>query len=591
MMEVSGKRKDQNILSASRGSAEDFVLFCIPCDREGAREPAYGYCKSCQEHLCETCFKHHRKPAPLRNHVLLDKDSMPTTPSVSNPKDDFESCHEHEDRNLEFYCRDHSTVVCGICVTLDHRVCKVEYIPKLSKNILDDGELEELIAEMETLRDNCKSRNKKAKEHMRGITQNHEDVLKEIRQFRKEINRCVDEMELNVTREAANLINAQLESFGRLSTYLEDIIKEVEVSQAYLDGLVKGNRLDKLFVEMKKANTRFTELAANERQAYKNSELRNLEFVKNQVITEMLQSQTQLGKLISVDTTADTVVPTEDKTVVLQHVGEINVISPSDEKENGITGIDTIQPDRIVVCDSHNKKIKCYNTMTNKIVSELRFDNLPFDVAVITDNKIVTTVPTEKSIYFVSLTNTSINSDRKVNVNETCNGIAYSQNKLVVVCNYNPAKMLIVDLNGKILQSFCANKLFTLPFYLTVNTDGTYIYVSDRGYNIKSVKQLDWQGNTVNIYQASNGGTFLNGICELDDGTFLICLSINDKDNVIRMTSSFKQCKITWKENLGDWFPKAVTYCKKTKTAFVSYSEGNFTGPFNRIKVFKVGWC
>jgi hypothetical protein len=150
-MEVSGKRKT-DLKQVSHGSAEKkFLLFCIPCDRDGEREPAKGFCTNCNEHLCETCYKNHKKPAPLHNHVLLDEVSMPTTPSVPVSHDDFDSCPDHEVEKLNFYCSDHDIVVCSICATLNHSICKVEYIPKLSTHILDSEELNELFAEMKAL--------------------------------------------------------------------------------------------------------------------------------------------------------------------------------------------------------------------------------------------------------------------------------------------------------------------------------------------------------------------------------------------------------------------------------------------------------
>ncbi|XP_060576067.1 E3 ubiquitin-protein ligase Midline-1-like [Ruditapes philippinarum] len=123
-MEVPGKQKPKKTFSASRGSdEEDFLLFCIPCDEDGARVPAKGYCSTCNKHLCGTCYKHHKKQTHSCHHILLDQDSMPTTPSVPIVKDELDSCDDHEDEKLKFYCKDHDIVVCSVCVTLNHRLC------------------------------------------------------------------------------------------------------------------------------------------------------------------------------------------------------------------------------------------------------------------------------------------------------------------------------------------------------------------------------------------------------------------------------------------------------------------------------------
>jgi hypothetical protein len=245
------------------------------------------------------------------------------------------------------------------------------------------------------------------------------------------------------------------------------------------------------------------------------------------------------------------------------------------------------------MCDySGNKKVKCYDIVQKKIVSEMKLDYSPFDVAAITDDKFVVTVPNDRSIHFMSLRNQHIVSSRKVNINEDCYGIAYSQDKLVVSCNYDQWKVLVLNLQGKILQSFSGDdSLFEFPFYVTVNTAGTSIYVSDCGFSVNAVKQLDWQGNIINTYQPACGGIDLQGICELNDGTFLVCMNQDSGDNLQRVSDSCQPCQITINGKLGSWYPGAVAYCKKSRRLYVSYSETGRFDPKHRIKIFKVDWC
>jgi DNA-binding beta-propeller fold protein YncE len=219
----------------------------------------------------------------------------------------------------------------------------------------------------------------------------------------------------------------------------------------------------------------------------------------------------------------------------------------------------------------------------------MKLNNCPYDVAAITYDRFVVTVPSDKCVHFMSLKKQHIVSDRKVNINEECRGIACSNDKLVVSCNSDPGKVLVLDIQGNIMQSFSGdNSLFCYPYYVTVNTAGTSIYISDSGYLVKAVKQLDWQGNVINTYQPAQGGLDLRGICELNDGTFLVCLSQDSDDNLRRISDSCKPCKITINENVCGWYPRAVAYCKKTRKLYVSYSETSEFASRNCIKVFKV---
>jgi hypothetical protein len=121
-MEVSGK-----VTSTSK---TNFHLYCIPCDTDGLKKPAHGFCQDCQEHLCKSCFK-------SRNHVLLEKDAMPTQQtSADDVNTDVitDNCTNHRYKPLEFFCNNHKTVACYVCVTLQHKKCKVDYIPEVSGN-------------------------------------------------------------------------------------------------------------------------------------------------------------------------------------------------------------------------------------------------------------------------------------------------------------------------------------------------------------------------------------------------------------------------------------------------------------------------
>ncbi|XP_060592000.1 uncharacterized protein LOC132746768 [Ruditapes philippinarum] len=520
---------------------------------------------------------------------------MPTTPSVPIVKDEFDSCDDHGDEKLKFYCKEHDIVACSVCVTLNHRLCTMDYIPKLSKHILDSEELNEIMSEMKALEDNYKSQIKRVKDEMKAISQNHDDVVKAIHQFRKEINTRLDEMEKHVVKEADNILLKQQTNLNDLSTGVQEITDKLTEKRKHIDNLIQRKCLDKLFVEMKETKKQVEEMRMKQKQYSRVDVFQTVSFVKNKYIVDMLDRHNQLGELITKKTSMGehvpvmkpTSTPSEDKTLNLETVEDIDLNSSSENTECHITGIEVINPDKIVVCDhSDNKNVKCYDTVQKKVVSEIKLDNSPFDVAAITDDKFVVTVPNDRSIHFMSLRNQRIVSDRKVNINEDCYGIAYSKDKLVVSC-VNPGKVLILDLQGKVLKRLNGdNSLFNCPRYVIMNTAGTSIYVSDMGYTMKAVKQLDWQGNVLNTYQPAQGG-HLRNICELDDGTFLVCMNQDRDNNLRRVSDSCKPCKIT----IDSWYPEAMAYCKKSRRLYVSYSEREFFDPKHRIKIFKIDWC
>jgi hypothetical protein len=143
-MAVPGKKATKHFSSStiSKGSDEDLQVYCQPCDQDGSRLPAYGYCTNCSEHLCKTCYTLHRKHKLSRDHTLLDKTSMPQTltPVTPTQSDNFNKpCPKHNLEMIKFYCHDHKALLCSVCVTLDHTAtsCQVNYIPDISGQVIN----------------------------------------------------------------------------------------------------------------------------------------------------------------------------------------------------------------------------------------------------------------------------------------------------------------------------------------------------------------------------------------------------------------------------------------------------------------------
>ncbi|XP_060579879.1 E3 ubiquitin-protein ligase TRIM33-like [Ruditapes philippinarum] len=209
-------------------------LFCFPCDQDGRTEPAYGYCQDCQEHLCKTCFEHHTRPKPARNHILLDKNEMPLQPiTVDINLDTTDNCTKHTNKPLEFYCNNHDAVTCYVCVTLKHKQCRVDYIPDVSGNLSE--ELKNLTTKMEMMVKEYESRIRRAEASTKQLDQSHGKVVEEIKLFRKEINAYLDQMESIIVKEADNLTTAAKLKLKNVKVVCGEIVEEVKRSQSVLN--------------------------------------------------------------------------------------------------------------------------------------------------------------------------------------------------------------------------------------------------------------------------------------------------------------------------------------------------------------------
>ncbi|XP_045194837.1 tripartite motif-containing protein 66-like [Mercenaria mercenaria] len=94
---------------------------CEPCEEGGDVFTAFGFCVDCQNYLCESCFKCHCIPKPMKKHRLLNTVEMPRK-KVS--EDLSEICKKHEGETIRYYCKNHDVVGCNSCMLLEHKPCQ-----------------------------------------------------------------------------------------------------------------------------------------------------------------------------------------------------------------------------------------------------------------------------------------------------------------------------------------------------------------------------------------------------------------------------------------------------------------------------------
>ncbi|XP_053387232.1 transcription intermediary factor 1-alpha-like [Mercenaria mercenaria] len=259
-MAVSGRKALQKFASSmSRGSGEDYEIFCQPCDRDDIRLPAFGFCVDCQEHLCESCFNHHKRAKPLRHHTLLDKHNMPQSLQVSSqpdphalPGDLTKPCSTHKKEIIKFYCHSHNALLCSVCVTLKHQstACRVDYIPDISGNIVNNKKYRKIIKEIDTMigifQDTAGDLKKMTEKSNASLTK----VLAEIKKFRKEINQRLDAMENEVENAASSLKKDNDQRLKTTQATCDDVIKDLQESSDSIKQLNTSNKEDTLFMEI-----------------------------------------------------------------------------------------------------------------------------------------------------------------------------------------------------------------------------------------------------------------------------------------------------------------------------------------------------
>jgi hypothetical protein len=462
-------------------------------------------------------------------------------------------------------------------VTLEHKQCKVDYIPDVSDNV--SGELIDLNKKMKDLVKRCEYNITKASAATKQLEQSHGKVVEDIRLLRKEINDRLDEMESMMIKEAEAVVNTANYKLENIKVVCERIAEEVKRSQSILNALEEAKKQNQLFIVMKNVTPRMMTLESEEIKTVKeNITYEAIEFDRNEKLLDQLKSEKNFGKVSTYRK------PSEDTEICVQYERSLNVTFPSDKSLSSVVGMIMVSATQMVIADYGNKKIKTIDVGTKTLVSEKTLSSAPYDVIKLPQNKLAVALCAEKCIQIMSHTDTSLSLDRRINVGGECYCVAYCHDKLVVGCNYKPGKLVILDLDGHMLQVFDTPGLLHGPKSIVFSSDEKFMYVSDYNWKDSKCLKIDWEGNVVQRFEDQSYET-PKEIQELSDGTLLVCFFSSHK--IVRLSSSFEKCEITGLENINLYYPMAVTYSESNHKLYVSCSSERCSSN-DEIKVFNV---
>ncbi|XP_060596577.1 uncharacterized protein LOC132750587 [Ruditapes philippinarum] len=257
-MEVTGRTSRENDISYKDSERTNAIINCDPCGNEGGEQLAEGFCENCQEYLCASCYKIHRRPAVWRHHVLLDKENMPSSKTTKEQLnyECTEPCSEHSTKVLEYFCQTHSQLGCPVCITTKHRLCNdVDYIPGIANQFRESTEVKETYETLQSLKEDINTYSATLSVDKMKIKTYEKNAKEHILQLRDEFdsicNRLVDNVE-HVSKCDENNIEDSLKT-------CEEILKNIKLRQSVLEKKQAEMKISQLFTEAK-----LSELSAEE---------------------------------------------------------------------------------------------------------------------------------------------------------------------------------------------------------------------------------------------------------------------------------------------------------------------------------------
>jgi hypothetical protein len=460
-MEVSGRKEWDNKHSTSN-QGRQLTVYCQPCECDGDTIEAEAFCETCNEFICSTCLKVHRKLAMSKNHVIKSKDEMPI--SREKQKDPCsELCSGHPTEIVKFYCEDHNSVGCGDCMVLSHKTCSVKLVNDVSDNYDTCEELVQIKKNMETLLSRISSYKGDFVDGIKATDEMREKIMKEIHFFRQEINEYLDNAEADLLKRIDQLTSKQVSELKQMQKEFESI--KTEMRKCHDKISKNSDKINQLFVIAKLAHEKIEACQISTEELASKCEIEIFDFVKSQELDKVVNGKIAIGVINEQKRKLRTHNKKSLTDVQTTLSKSLNIWSVEDRVKSFISGMVLISCDELLLVDFENYCLKLLNVEENEITCRFKTDGKPWEITAINSTLFAVTI-TKGELLFINTSNgISKSHSHSIKVRTDCRGIDY-RNGVLVVSFANPARVQLLDMEGNIIKEFDIRKHCSSTYYI-----------------------------------------------------------------------------------------------------------------------------
>ena len=165
-------------------------------------------------------------------------------------------------------------------------------------------------------------------------------------------------------------------------------------------------------------------------------------------------------------------------------INNICVRNQEDKQPCTITDSVKLDGQRLVLIDCNNSRLKLLNNDMKRL-AYLDFSKEPWNGTALPSNEIAVTVPLEKSIHVIRVTDCSLEATRSIGTRRECWGIGYVDGRFVVTTKDDGNLVIFLDRTGRELQliNFASreNPNILRPVSVSISHRDNALYISCEG--------------------------------------------------------------------------------------------------------------
>lgn len=474
---------------------------CGPCSRNGDTTAILSWCKECRDGLCQNCAKVHKGMRVSMDHTVLLKEEF--MKEMELLKDLQEECNKHTGKTLDLFCVLDKELCCPNCIAEEHRRCdRVISISDAVKKSKLEKEPEFLNKTLEQYGNNIDGMIGDRSNHLMYLEEEKTRLLENFASIRINIINILDKLEKNLKRDISQIHNAEVKKLQI----------EMDISKRMLSAVSNAHKLMNV-AEVHASDSRLLHMMESIRTQciwYEDamgklrSQVQDCQYLfeVGHAIEVMQTKVKEMGK-ISVRYSPSKLPPFPNVISVEQNNTHSNLNKSTlslrgkrsemvktfsahehDEvNDSWFTGAAFLSDGRLVLVDRQNRKVKLF-AKNYRQLNSIKFNSKPWDVTAISPSEVAVTLPEERAIQILNVSDIGFSLGDYLITSEACYGLTYVRGKFFTLAYDGlPPSLKILDTDGKEMASVAydddGSQLFSRPIYITANGKGTMIYVAD----------------------------------------------------------------------------------------------------------------
>ncbi|KAK3598933.1 hypothetical protein CHS0354_036248 [Potamilus streckersoni] len=528
--------RDTLLLSVLIKSKVKVGLGCDTCQAEDGNcvSLAEDFCVECKDAYCEKCSKIHKTKTLDNGHTVLNLTELGNKQNVFLQRDSLFTCKDHVNKIAVFYCKKHDSQLCSKCYVDSHINCP-ELLTLASETPTITETLNQVKKQITELENQLKGFIRIKKTNLGELQSQISKLTHEIRTLKQSINDSLEDLEQRVIIEGERICKKEGKLGEKLIHGCLSQMTAVRTCNAIVDSVAKFASRSQMFLLAKKLTEQHSLTRTKIEEQYTKTD--NLTFHLN--INPLVKAVSsipsdEIAELKWKREYTDITTGKPLRSIEAKVLDTIEV-KRLDAKCPRYTDLTFINHNYVMLVDFENSRCILLN-ISFLYVTSCTLPEKPVNICVAGEGVVAVTIPYQKRIQFLLVTNKSIAPTVSITTRHKCYGIAaVNQEELIVSGPCGDGKMYywsLITAEGKEKVYHEFEGKGASQTYIALNASKTRLYISVLTDNNVHCFGLD--GKKYFTYNHNALNEPLSVAVDGDDNTYMVGVSSH---NIAKISS------------------------------------------------------